>query len=86
MMGIACRTDGLTLDDHPSSTATASAGSSSNSSSGTVYVTDMDQIEKSNLSRQFLFRNSDIGQPKSTTAGRQCSQVFLTYHPLSQFY
>jgi ubiquitin-activating enzyme E1 len=29
--------------------------------SGQVTVTDMDVIEKSNLSRQFLFRNSDIG-------------------------
>lgn len=35
---------------------------------GTVYVTDMDQIEKSNLSRQFLFRNHDINHAKSTTA------------------
>ncbi len=35
---------------------------------GTTHITDMDRIEKSNLSRQFLFRNSDIGQQKSTTA------------------
>jgi ubiquitin-activating enzyme E1 len=35
---------------------------------GMTYVTDMDQIERSNLSRQFLFRNKDIGQLKSTTA------------------
>eukprot|EP00591_Stephanopyxis_turris_P011178 CAMPEP_0195523218 /NCGR_PEP_ID=MMETSP0794_2-20130614/22128_1 /TAXON_ID=515487 /ORGANISM="Stephanopyxis turris, Strain CCMP 815" /LENGTH=1053 /DNA_ID=CAMNT_0040653151 /DNA_START=1 /DNA_END=3162 /DNA_ORIENTATION=+ len=37
-------------------------------SSGHVYVTDMDTIEKSNLSRQFLFRSKDIGQLKSETA------------------
>lgn len=37
---------------------------------GVVHVTDMDHIEKSNLSRQFLFRNSDINQPKSRTAAR----------------
>jgi len=42
----------------------------SNSATGTVFVTDMDQIEKSNLSRQFLFRNTDINCPKSTTAAR----------------
>ena len=37
-------------------------------SNASVVVTDMDTIEKSNLSRQFLFRNSDVGQLKSTTA------------------
>ena len=37
---------------------------------GHVFVTDMDRIEKSNLSRQFLFRNSDIDQFKSTTAAK----------------
>lgn len=35
---------------------------------GHVYVTDMDRIEKSNLSRQFLFRSSDIDKFKSSTA------------------
>lgn len=35
---------------------------------GMVHVTDMDHIEKSNLSRQFLFRAGDIGSPKSVTA------------------
>eukprot|EP01102_Stenamoeba_stenopodia_P002416 TRINITY_DN1223_c0_g1_i3.p1 TRINITY_DN1223_c0_g1~~TRINITY_DN1223_c0_g1_i3.p1 ORF type:complete len:1075 (+),score=292.55 TRINITY_DN1223_c0_g1_i3:144-3368(+) len=36
--------------------------------SGVLTVTDMDNIEKSNLSRQFLFRDSDIGKMKSTVA------------------
>lgn len=40
---------------------------------GITYVTDMDRIEKSNLSRQFLFRSSDINRPKSTTAARAVS-------------
>ena len=35
---------------------------------GFTHVTDMDQIERSNLSRQFLFRNTDIGKLKSSTA------------------
>lgn len=36
--------------------------------SGKVTLTDMDTIERSNLNRQFLFRNSDIGKAKSTCA------------------
>lgn len=35
---------------------------------GGVSITDMDRIEKSNLSRQFLFRNSDINNAKSLCA------------------
>lgn len=35
---------------------------------GRIFVTDMDTIEKSNLNRQFLFRDSNIGSMKATTA------------------
>lgn len=38
------------------------------SDKGHIYVTDMDRIEKSNLSRQFLFRSTDINNFKSSTA------------------
>jgi len=37
---------------------------------GIIHVTDMDIIEKSNLNRQFLFRNADIEKLKSETAAR----------------
>ena len=37
---------------------------------GRVFVTDDDVIEKSNLSRQFLFRNHNVGQSKSQAASR----------------
>ena len=36
-----------------------------------VYLTDPDHIEKSNLSRQFLFSDSDIRQSKSATASKK---------------
>jgi ubiquitin-activating enzyme E1 len=35
---------------------------------GNIQVTDMDKIEKSNLNRQFLFRNENIGHFKSEAA------------------
>jgi ubiquitin-activating enzyme E1 len=35
---------------------------------GQVWVTDPDLIERSNLNRQFLFRNTDIGKMKSDAA------------------
>ena len=42
---------------------------------GTQTITDMDVIEKSNLSRQFLFRNSDIGKYKSEIASKKAKKM-----------
>lgn len=40
-----------------------------------IIVTDMDTIEKSNLNRQFLFRNDDIGKLKSQIAAREANKM-----------
>ena len=37
---------------------------------GTVHMTDNDNIEISNLNRQFLFRQPDVGKSKSQCAAR----------------
>ncbi len=42
---------------------------------GSVCVTDMDQIETSNLNRQFLFRKKDIGKAKSVCAATAVQQM-----------
>lgn len=45
------------------------------STNGRFVVTDNDLIEKSNLNRQFLFRDRDIQKPKSTTAAHSAMEI-----------
>lgn len=50
------------------------------SSQGKLTVTDDDVIEKSNLSRQFLFRDWNIGQAKSTVAAGAATSINPRFH------
>ncbi|CAM0950524.1 unnamed protein product [Alopecurus aequalis] len=50
------------------------------SQNGKLIVTDDDVIEKSNLSRQFLFRDWNIGQPKSTVAATAAMGINTKLH------
>ncbi len=43
--------------------------------SGQLTLTDMDNIEKSNLNRQFLFRPADVGKSKSLTAAEAAFRI-----------
>ncbi|KAI8014407.1 Ubiquitin-activating enzyme E1 2 [Camellia lanceoleosa] len=49
-------------------------------SQGKMTITDDDVIEKSNLSRQFLFRDWNIGQAKSTVAASAVSLINPRLH------
>ncbi len=40
-----------------------------------IYLTDPDYIEKSNLSRQFLFNDADVRQSKAEVAGKKINQM-----------
>lgn len=40
-----------------------------------MLITDMDNIERSNLNRQFLFRNADIGKSKSVVAATMAHKL-----------
>eukprot|EP00756_Hemistasia_phaeocysticola_P015262 Hpha_TRINITY_DN15396_c6_g10::TRINITY_DN15396_c6_g10_i1::g.88933::m.88933/K03178/UBE1, UBA1; ubiquitin-activating enzyme E1 len=44
-------------------------------SGGTLHVTDLDRIEVSNLSRQFLFRQANVHQQKSRCAAARANDI-----------
>ena len=68
MMGVATGTES-------DSASKSSSSASATGSAPMISITDMDTIEKSNLNRQFLFRPSDVGQAKSTTAARAATTM-----------
>jgi ubiquitin-activating enzyme E1 len=71
LMGVSC------------SDTNTSTSSSTSRAGGTSFITDMDQIERSNLSRQFLFRNSNIGQLKSVTAANAAKVMNRSFNTVA---
>jgi ubiquitin-activating enzyme E1 len=65
----------LGVSTDAATTASSSTSSTSAFAVASVTVTDMDRIEKSNLSRQFLFRPGDVGMPKSAVAADAVRKV-----------
>ena len=51
---------------------------------GAVSITDMDTIERSNLNRQFLFRNEDVGSMKSVSAAKAVKRMNPDFNILAQ--
>nr|CAB3267419.1 ubiquitin-like modifier-activating enzyme 1 [Phallusia mammillata] len=60
MMGLGCRLN---------------ASDDSKIDNGSIFVTDMDSIEKSNLNRQFLFRPHDVQKMKSECAAKAIKRM-----------
>mmetsp|Transcript_6734 Transcript_6734/g.11868 ORF Transcript_6734/g.11868 Transcript_6734/m.11868 type:complete len:1134 (+) Transcript_6734:262-3663(+) len=52
--------------------------------SGVLTVTDNDTIEVSNLSRQFLFREHNVGQPKSAAASEAAVEMNPDFHVVAK--
>jgi molybdopterin-synthase adenylyltransferase len=49
---------------------------------GTLYIADFDHVEKSNLSRTVLFRDSDIGRSKAAVAAARASELNPDVDPI----
>ena len=45
-----------------------------------VTITDNDNIETSNLNRQFLFKHDNIGEPKSIIASKEAIKMNTDFH------
>ena len=76
LMGVACSSSSSSSSPLTTNTNTTTPSTTTTEKRlGHVTVTDDDQIERSNLSRQFLFRDWDVGQPKSGCGARAAQQI-----------
>ena len=51
-----------------------------------VFITDMDHISTSNLSRTVLFNETDVGKRKATTAAERFRDMCIDDEPVTDYF